>query len=547
MFPPKVHFDDDNGAPLDGGKIFTYKANEVTLINKDTYTDKAMTTPHANPIILDARGEAEVWLDGEYKCIIKDKIDVEIDTVDEASTETVTGADTDAEWFSPGQIPTFITGTSFSVEDDQTAIYHEGRRVRCEVTAGTVYGVVKIVAFTSLTTVTVVLDAGALDSGLSVVDVGILSAQNQSYPIQQIQYGGYAYIPDTGAADAYIALMAPPLYEYKTGFTCKILMANANTVINPTIDINGLGPKVIKKQTGVALVANDIITNQIVDLVYDGTDFILLNENIIKLHDHSGSETGGLVAYPIYSDGNDGAFSSGGSGNIDGDILNHTTYTVNSGHTLTINTGKGIIVIASESITIAGTIDASGLGEAGGVTDNDGVSSSFGSGTGGGGGADGAGATGGDGGDATFMHRTLAGGAKGTGIGGNGANGASHPIANYAGIPPEGLRYGAGGGSGKGNGSVTPYNGGGFMAFIAPIVTIEATATLNTSGDSGANGGASSGGHGGCAGGDIFIITHNYTDNGGTLNTSGGTGGTSGGTGGDGGDGGDGITRIMEL
>lgn len=51
----------DAGAPLVGGKLWTYVSGTTTP--QATYTDKALTTPQTNPVILDARGEAEIWPD----------------------------------------------------------------------------------------------------------------------------------------------------------------------------------------------------------------------------------------------------------------------------------------------------------------------------------------------------------------------------------------------------------------------------------------------------------------------------------------------------
>lgn len=80
-----------------------------------------------------------------------------------------------AEWINMGDTPTYVSGTQFTVPGNLTARYSVGRRVRASVTAGTVYGTITVSAYTSLTTVTLALDSGALDAGLSEVDVGILN------------------------------------------------------------------------------------------------------------------------------------------------------------------------------------------------------------------------------------------------------------------------------------------------------------------------------------------------------------------------------------
>lgn len=73
---------DANGEPLAGGKLYTYQANTVTP--QATYTDSTGATPNANPVILDANGEANIWLDVSlsYKFILKDSNDVDQFTVD---------------------------------------------------------------------------------------------------------------------------------------------------------------------------------------------------------------------------------------------------------------------------------------------------------------------------------------------------------------------------------------------------------------------------------------------------------------------------------
>lgn len=60
--------------PLAGGKIFTYEVNSTTL--KPTYRDASGLTPNTNPVVLDAAGEADIYLDGAYRIVVKDKNDV---------------------------------------------------------------------------------------------------------------------------------------------------------------------------------------------------------------------------------------------------------------------------------------------------------------------------------------------------------------------------------------------------------------------------------------------------------------------------------------
>lgn len=79
--PPKLQFFDANGNPLAGGKLYSYAAGTTTPLA--TYTDYGGGTANSNPVILDSRGEANVWFGtAQYKLKLTDADDVEVYTVD---------------------------------------------------------------------------------------------------------------------------------------------------------------------------------------------------------------------------------------------------------------------------------------------------------------------------------------------------------------------------------------------------------------------------------------------------------------------------------
>lgn len=79
---PKQQIFGTDGAPLVGGKIYTYQAGTSTPIA--TYTDFGAGTANTNPIILDSYGQANIWLldTVSYKFVVKDATDVLLYTVD---------------------------------------------------------------------------------------------------------------------------------------------------------------------------------------------------------------------------------------------------------------------------------------------------------------------------------------------------------------------------------------------------------------------------------------------------------------------------------
>jgi len=79
---PKQQFFDANGNPLVAGKVYTYAGGTTTPIA--TYTDQTGATANTNPIILDSRGMANIWLQPTiaYKFLITDENDVTQYTTD---------------------------------------------------------------------------------------------------------------------------------------------------------------------------------------------------------------------------------------------------------------------------------------------------------------------------------------------------------------------------------------------------------------------------------------------------------------------------------
>lgn len=176
--------EDANGNPLSGGTISVYLAGTSTPAN--TTSDKAGLIPNAWPIVLNTLGlnaQGAVWLTGgsAYKFVIKDASNVTLRTIDNISGINDTTVTTD-QWVVFQGTPTFVSATSFAVPGDQTQTFAPYTRIKTVNTGGIVHATVVRSVFSTLTTVTVIPDSGSLDSGLSLISTGLVTASNPSIP-----------------------------------------------------------------------------------------------------------------------------------------------------------------------------------------------------------------------------------------------------------------------------------------------------------------------------------------------------------------------------
>jgi len=184
------------GVPASGYCLRTYAAGTTT--NQAVFTDAACTIPAANPVVLDSNGEAIIYaVSGTlYKFALYDPTNTTLQagwpvdnvTIYGGGTSSGGGTTTTTEWQPSGLVPSYISGTSFSfpvAAGNVTSTYSIGRVLQTTNTSGTVYSVITASSFGTFTTITVTpyLPGGtALDSGLSVVNYGILSPTAPSSP-----------------------------------------------------------------------------------------------------------------------------------------------------------------------------------------------------------------------------------------------------------------------------------------------------------------------------------------------------------------------------
>jgi hypothetical protein len=83
---PKAQFLTAAGQPLVGGMVYTYAAGTTTPLA--TYTDASGLSANPNPVILDGRGECNLWFSptSTYKIKLTDSNGVEIYSVDNVTS-----------------------------------------------------------------------------------------------------------------------------------------------------------------------------------------------------------------------------------------------------------------------------------------------------------------------------------------------------------------------------------------------------------------------------------------------------------------------------
>lgn len=190
----------------------------------------------------------------------------------------------------------------------------------------------------------------------------------------------------------------------------------------------------------------------------------------------------------------------------------YTDFTLASGVTLTVPAGgRRLVILASRTITINGTISANGAGASAGGHGTDQPAGN------GGNGISGNGTSGGD----VLLH--------GITISSGTTQVAGSAIPYF--FSPDQVYGGAGGGNGGGN--QAGGRGGATVVLIAPRIILANTATINTSGANGASAASATGGGGGGGGGagNIYIVARSFTDNGATYTQQAGAGGAGNGVG----------------
>lgn len=535
----------DAGALMTSAKLYHYQAGTSTL--KDIWSDRGEVTTLAQPFVSDANGVFAFFADGLYKLVVTDANDVVKYTWDNVLIQ---------DFLNPSFSKGYAIASASTIAVGPESFFH-------------ITGSVDINTITGSTPMVWLCFDGTLSLNYSA---NLLTPGSVNLSVQA---GDVVFLLNEGAGVWRVAgQISNTLLVNRTTATVKVSDGRTNTVTTPLLvtatttntPAAGIGTG-LKMQAqsadetpsdfgAVQFAASDVTAGS-EDTYFD----VLLRVAGAALtscyrwaatgafkgiftHANTADRTYTLPDYsftlmdPLRGPSScgsgstrthEGSVTVSSNGNYSG-IHFYTDFTLNSSVTMTIPAGSGrLVIIATGTITINGTI--SGVG--GGFSAYS--ATAFGTSQPGGGGRGSVAGTGGNTGCPVVFHGLTiqtggAGGVvpSGAGTAGTQVTGSSvmpivAPLLCFGGAPggDGGIDGGAAGVGGRGGASIV---------LIAPTIILANTATLNTSGGAGGAAAANNGGGGGGGAGNVYIVARSFTDNGATFTQTGGTG-TAGGAG----------------
>ena len=180
-------------------------------------------------------------------------------------------------------LPALVTGRILSNDGVAAGWYTPASlSILTSTGASSVSNKTLVVADNTITTAaTGNLSATELNAALAELQGDIDTVTNVTAVKTAIQEQAYSVFTPGGTVDAVTGTLSPAITSYATNLRVTFTPSGANTITAPTLNLNTIGVRTIKKKdptgTKVALVATDLNISGPSDLVYDGVDFVLMN------------------------------------------------------------------------------------------------------------------------------------------------------------------------------------------------------------------------------------------------------------------------------
>jgi hypothetical protein len=114
-------------------------------------------------------------------------------------------------------------------------------------------------------------------AGFRHTGVGLSSARTSYARTDQVQDSLFVFGSESGAADAYVVSLSPAITAYVAGQRFSFIADNTCTGGAVTLNINSVGAESVLTWYGANPPAGSITANRIVDVIFDGTNFVLLS------------------------------------------------------------------------------------------------------------------------------------------------------------------------------------------------------------------------------------------------------------------------------
>ena len=167
--------------------------------------------------------------------------------------------------------------------------------------------------------------------GYAHTNVANATLRTQYIAAGQVQDNSAQYLNTIAGTDVITAVAGFTMSAYVTGQRFSFIAAGTNTGAT-TLNINSIGAKSITKHGTTALDANDIVSGSAYEVVYDGTQFQLINPSSTTTTATAIYNAGGWSVTPTGTDlffnynGTDvGKLDSSGNFTVIGNIISNGT------------------------------------------------------------------------------------------------------------------------------------------------------------------------------------------------------------------------------